>query len=678
MCGIGGLVGKGWALDGERGGSMGRVLRRLLAPVRHRGPDDEGYLILGRRGCPPLLYGGEDTPSAVYHHQGASQPIGALPRELPPESRVGLAHRRLSILDVSPSGHQPMASIDGRRWIVFNGEIFNYLELRATLEIAGHRFSSHSDTEVILAAYAEWGEDCLRQFNGMFAFLLLDLARDELFVARDRFGVKPLYFRIVEGRRIAFSSEIKQLLAIDRSAPRLNPQRVYDFLVWSVSDHTDETMFEGVSQLPPGSCMTLPLDEAQLARTLTHPPVRLWYELRPSQSPAGRGEAIAEWGALLQDSVRLHLRSDVPVGSCLSGGLDSSSIVCLVHRELQLTPGAPQQRVFTAVAEEAALDERKWADAVVESTGVASWSVRPDADGLLDSLDKLTWHQDEPFGSTSIYAQWSVFALAAHHGVRVMLDGQGADEQLGGYHGFFAARHAQLLAGGRMRSLRHEMAEGRRLHGHTLTQQVMQMSNLLLPEGIRQQFRRWSGHATLRPDWLDLRRLGAVPRDPLQAMGALSPDVRQMSLTQLTRSNLQMLLHWEDRDSMAHSIEARVPFLDHRLVERTLGLADDLKVSDGITKRVLREAMTGILPESVRTRVSKLGFATPEESWITGPARETFRKLLRFAVDRAGGMLTERVLRRCDDVLERRAPFSYLPWRVISLGAWMRRFDVQS
>ncbi len=628
-------------------------------------------------GCQPLAFAGDDTPDEVLRFDSVSQPRCRLPAELPPGTRALLAHRRLSILDVSAAGHQPMASADRRRWIVFNGEIFNFKELRTELEMLGHTFVSGSDTEVILAAYDAWGEGCLSHFNGMFAFLLLDLERGCLFVARDRFGIKPMYFRVFDGTRIAFGSEIKQLLALGNASPRANNQRVYDFLVWSTADHSNETMFQDVEQLPPGSCWTLPLDYAALASALGQRTIVRWYDLQPADVPADRELAIAMWGELLRDSVRLRLRSDVPVGSCLSGGLDSSSIVCLVNKELASLGGAARQRVFTAVADDVAFDERPWSNAVVAATGVESRSIQPDAGGLLSNLHELTWHQDEPFATTSTYAQWEVFGLAASVGVRVMLDGQGADEQLGGYHGFFAARHAQLLRAGRWGQLVTEMRHGRRLHGHTHADQLMQMANVLLPEGARQSVRGWSGHAVARPNWLNLSRLRAHTRDPLRELGALAPGVNGMSRAQLTKSNLQRLLHWEDRNSMAHSIEARVPFLDYRLVEFTLGLPEELKIADGVSKRVLRDAMRGVIPEVVRTRMSKLGFTTPEESWLTGSQHARFEELVREAVARSNGILDRRVVKASADVLERKAPFNLLPWRVISFGAWLKAFDVQ-
>jgi asparagine synthase (glutamine-hydrolysing) len=371
----------------------------------------------------------------------------------------------------------------------------------------------------------------------------------------------------------------------------------------------------------------------------------------------------------------LRLRADVPVGSCLSGGLDSSSIVCVANRALRGAGAQEMQRTFSARSTDPRLDEGRFIDAVVRHTGVANAQVEPPAARLFDELPELTWHQDEPFGSTSIYAQSQVFKLAAQNGVKVMLDGQGADEQLAGYPSFHAARFGNLARGLHLATLLGEMrAVGR----HLPRQQVMAYAvSSLLPESLRQLLRRFGNRASTHNPCLDMARMGAAPADPFLAHGANAASVEALSVSQLLHTSLPMLLHWEDRDSMQHSIEARVPFLDYRLVELTLGLREEEKLSHGVTKRVLREAMRGVLPEEVRSRSDKIGFATAEEQWLRREQPDGFRTAMRQAVEASQGVLRPAALELLEGIIAGERPFSYLPWRMISFGAWMRRFDVK-
>ncbi len=661
MCGLS-------AIFARQGDSLGAAVVAMTDSVRHRGPDDEGYVLFGERGA--MVYGGRDTPQATF---GTGLPY--LPREGIATAggswQAALGHRRLAIVDLSPAGHQPMCSADGELWVVFNGEIYNHIELRAQLEKERMVFATRCDTEVILAAYRRWGEKCLERFNGMFAFVLVDWRRRHIFAARDRFGVKPLYYWSSPAGTMAFASEIKQFSVLPGWRSVLNGQRAYDFVHWGLFDHSGETLFQGVRQLRGGEFISAPLDKLGGS---TAP--RSWYRLVPKALPGGVKAADAFRHAL-EESVRLRLRADVPVGSCLSGGLDSSAIVCMANGQLRDASAETVQRTFSARSSDPRYDEGRFIEAVVHSTGVANAQVEPLARGLFELLPRLTWHQDEPFGSTSIYAQWHVFRLAAENGVKVMLDGQGADEQLAGYGVFFSARFASLVRAARLIALLGEIRAVRRRHRMPLRQLAQYGISLLLPELLRQPLRRLAQRpATLGGDWLDTERMGAVPGDPFLACAGKPANVRDMSVSQILYTSLPMLLHWEDRDSMAHSIEARVPFLDYRLVELTLGLREEEKLSDGVTKRVLREAMRGTLPEKVRTRMDKIGFATAEEKWLRHERPDDFRRAMREAIDAAQGVLRPRASVFLEDVIEGRRPFSFLPWRMISFGAWMRRFDV--
>lgn len=646
----------------------------MLGTIRHRGPDDEGWAAFEGANLAASCGGGADTPAACYAASlpyapvsGATVPLGAC---------AVLGHRRLSILDVSPGGHQPMSYRDGRYWIAFNGEIYNHAELRRELEASGHRFASRSDTEVLLAAYAEWGQACLERLEGMFAFVLVDRAEATLFAARDRFGIKPLYYWVAPDRIVAFASEIKQFSALPGWRAVLNGQRAYDFLAWGILDHTDETMFRGVHQLRPGTAALIdlkqPLDVAPAGRLALYE----WYRLAGRPFAGGLEEAAARFRERFEASVRAHLRADVPVGSCLSGGLDSSSIVCAMNDLLRREGVQERQHAFSSCSAIPRFDEREYVEEVVAHTGIEAHYVYPDLGRLFDQLDSITWHQDEPFGSTSIFAQWSVFALAADNGVKVMLDGQGADEQLAGYQGYHGALYASLFRQLRWIELWREIRAARQVHGHGPLWAAKYLADALLPAALRYPLRAMVGKETAAPGWLDLQRLGAAPCDPMRGEAGASRSIGELSYRQLTRSNLQMLLHWEDRDSMAHSIEARVPFLDHKLVEFVLGLPDACKIHRGVTKRVLREGLRGVLPETIRTRMSKLGFVTPEEYWMREEAPEKFRQAVRDAVAASQGVLRPEALRLADDVIAGRRPFDFTVWRMISFAAWLRRFQV--
>ncbi|HET7463588.1 MAG TPA: asparagine synthase (glutamine-hydrolyzing) [Longimicrobium sp.] len=670
MCGFSALVGGA----GDISPALARAMTRA---VRHRGPDDEGYVLFGGDAAPAPL-GGPDTPADCF---AAPIPYAPGPDTAAPErAYAALGHRRLSILDLSPAGHQPMSAAGGRHWLVFNGEVYNYLELRDELKARGHRFTTDGDTEVVLAAYREWGAECLHHFNGMFAFALVDLERRVLFAARDRFGVKPLYYWVSPAGLLAMGSEIKQFATLPGWTAALNGQRAYDFLNWRVTDHTPETLFAGVRQLRGGECVEIPLDGVMRGEPLPYRPggtlpARRWYRLRAAEFEGSFEEAAARFGELLLDSVGLRLRADVPVGSCLSGGLDSSAIVCAMDLLLR-RGGGGVQKTFSACARQDRYDERRWVEQVVRHTGVEPHYVYPGMEGAFDELPCLTWHQDEPFGSTSIYAQWNVFRLARQNGVTVMLDGQGADEQLAGYHTFFGPLFAGLLLRGRWRALAHEVGAAGRVHGYTAAAAARMMAPVLVPAPLRRAARRLAGRTAMAPDWLDLELLGARPSDPLADRGASAADMRGLSRAQLTATNLQMLLHWEDRDSMAHSIESRVPFLDYRLVEFVLGLPDRYKISGGVTKRVLRESMRGLLPEPVRTRMDKMGFVTPEEHWMRSEAPGRFRREVARAVEASRGVVLPSALERVERMIDGREPFEPLAWRVVSFGAWMEAFGV--
>jgi asparagine synthase (glutamine-hydrolysing) len=646
--------------------------------IRHRGLDDEGFLLFQSAKSQPFVCGGSDTPSEVYQSKLTYSPKQTINQTAETPIILGLGHRRLSILDLSPAGHQPMCDSSQRYWVVYNGEIYNHLELRAELETLGHQFFTHCDTEVLLAAYSEWGEACLNRFNGMFAFLLYDRTAQTLFAARDRFGIKPLYYWITPDGSIAFGSEIKQFTAIPGWQARMNLQRVYDFLVWSLIDHTKETCFAGVYQLRPGESILIDCRsywQGQTFKPGTPLPTHRWYKLEQQPLDLTFEEAGTQIYAMLQDSVKLRLQADVPVGSCLSGGLDSSSIVCLMAQILQ---GKGSQQTFTACSDVDRFDERHWAEAVVAHTGARPHYLYPKLENLWEILPRLTWHQDEPFGSTSIYAQWSVFQTAYQARITVMLDGQGADEQFCGYHTYFDTLLREYFQQGRLWKAWQEANFVQQIHGTPKSRQFQAAIGFLLPQSLQDYGRQLLGKATSKPKWLNLTEEIADYRHPYKRDNNHLDTITAFSHQQLCTSSLPMLLHWEDRNSMAHHIEARVPFIDYRLIELVYNLPTAYKIGNGETKRVLRSAMRGTLPESVRQRRDKLGFVTPEEVWVREEQPEQFHQFVARAIEQSHGLLNSSALTMTDKIISGQYPFSFLPWRFISFGAWVEAFRVKN
>jgi asparagine synthase (glutamine-hydrolysing) len=570
MCGIAGIVG---------GRAPARIVAGdMLQAQAHRGPDGDGLWERADGGLPAVVLG----------------------------------HRRLAILDLSPAGAQPMVDAASGNVLTFNGEIYNYLEVRAELQRLGARFDSESDTEVILAAYAHWGIECLSRFNGMFAFALYDQRRQVLFCARDRYGEKPFLYHAAPGLFV-FASEYKALLLHPDVPLDLDEARLLR-AAHNASTGLDadrETVFRGVHQLLPGEALELALGTGAL-RTW-----RYWcVEPGPAREVDDEREVFAQFRELLVDSVRLRLRSDVPVGSCLSGGLDSSAIVCIVR---QLLGDDRPYQTFTGHFPGTAADEWSHARQVIDATGATAHRTEPTVDRFMAELPAFAWHNELPVGSSSQFAQWCVFELAKRHGVTVLLDGQGADEALGGYEQYFGAYVAALRERGDEARLAQELPAIRARYPLALAPPARALRDRL-PFRARHWLSNRFGIGTsllygLRPDVA--RRVDAetaLPRKP--GFDPLANALEQDSFGRY----LTTLLRYGDRNSMAHSREVRLPFCDHRLAEFVLRLPPHLVMGEVQTKRLLRESMRGILPEPIRTRWNKQGFRPPQELWFESPA----------------------------------------------------------
>lgn len=595
MCGI---VGE-WRFDG-RSVDCAR-LAHATSLISHRGPDDEGYLLARADTGATEPRSGPDSRGTSYTHIAAP---------LTDAHTLGFGFRRLAIIDLSPAGHQPMASADGSRWIVFNGEIYNHVELRAELEGKGHRFRGHSDTEVILAAYAEWGPACLGRFNGMWAFALLDLRSRQVFAARDRFGIKPFYYRL-SADAFQFGSEIKAVRALAGSGVEVNDALVADFLTAGTVDASNETFHKGVLQLPAAHYMVLDASGATLTR--------YWSVDLSNEDSRPLPVLVQEMHDLFEDAVRVHLRSDVPIGTCLSGGLDSSAIAC-VAKSLLGTSG--HQEVFSAYFQNPVFDERPYIRQVVDRIGATANYISPSAEQLLQDLPAVLHHQDEPFATTSIYAQWTVMSLARSRGVKVLLDGQGGDELFAGYHTFFGSWFADLFNRGHLVRLTREIHAYRRMHRASLTEAVFRTFEPLAGRRLSAVARR-----LFRGESVGINRDLLHPTDVSFVSG--SPSFLKTRLHELlTSAALPGLLRYEDRDSMAFSIEARVPFLDVRLVEFAFRLPGAAKIRDGWTKAIVRDALAREIPVGVARRTDKMGFLTPETEWLRGPLQAWAREIV--------------------------------------------------
>jgi asparagine synthase (glutamine-hydrolysing) len=551
------------------------LARKMLSTQEHRGPDGEGLWSTALSGDRQLVLG----------------------------------HRRLSILDLSEAGAQPMVDDTGQFVITYNGEIYNYIEVRAELVNLGVQFRSTSDTEVIIEAYKQWGSDCLGRLNGMFALAIFDRPAGKLFCARDRYGEKPFLFSAGTGLFV-FASEYKALLQ--------HPAIPLDYDEWRLVraahnastglDADRQTVFDAVLQLLPGEAMEV--DVATLRQRIW----RYWsINPGPLREAHDEGDVFAEFRDLLTDAVRLRLRSDVPVGSCLSGGLDSSTIVCIVRR--LLGDDAPYD-TFTGRFPGTSADEWDYTRQVVDAAGVRSHVVEPTVDRFIGELPSFMWHNELPVGSSSQFAQWCVFHHAKERGVTVLLDGQGADETLGGYEQYFARYVEALRERGDTGRLARELPLIRNRYPLALTP-----PSIALRDKLPLPLRRWlSTRLRIGSSLLYGLRAEAARRvadeNAVVRKPGLDPLANALEQDSFGRY-LTTLLRYGDRNSMAHSREVRLPFCDHRLAEFVFRLPPHLLMGEVQTKRLLRESMRGILPESIRTRWNKQGFRPPQDQWFS-------------------------------------------------------------
>jgi asparagine synthase (glutamine-hydrolysing) len=661
MCGIVGAV----SLDGVTIDLP--ALQRMNDLQAHRGPDGEGFML-------GWVEDGAFKHSFARHTGRWNSDATA---------RVVLGHRRLAIIDLSDRGLQPMSSADGATWIVFNGEIYNFRELRSELESRGYGFKTGTDTEALLQAYLHWGEDCLERLQGMYGFAIWDGRRGRLFCARDRLGIKPFYYATPKGHFV-FASEIKGLLPFPGVEAEADDDAAVGFLVHGNCDYGERTILKNIKALPAGHALTLDVATARLG-------IRRYWSLNPNHdSGVTDDEKVAALRDRLLDTVRNHLISDVRAGSCLSGGLDSSVVVGLIGKIQSEQPeaaGAVGESLytFTSCYEHKEIDEREYALAVANGVKAKAHLVFPSAEDFWSDFERMAWHQDMPFNGLSYYAQWRVMRAAREAGVKVLLDGQGGDEVFGGYAKFRYAYLASLLRSGRIFRFAREVGAMIR-QGDSRYALNIKNGYRYLPKGARRLLNLDSTlQAAMKADW---NRVVADSSSPAtrwwrNAAGARDGDgagtaMQRIQIDDILVDTLPLLLRMEDRSSMAYGIEARVPLLDHKLVEYGVSLPDRLKVRNGWSKYAVRQAVRGIIPERVRLRSSKLGFAAPDRLWAQRDLRKHISELIADDL-RCRKYIEAAHLRRwiSSPQADTATTESWLGlFRVLSLEMWMRVFKV--
>ncbi len=607
MCGISGIYSKTKGLN-ESDVEKVKKMNQLLS---HRGPDDEGIFI---------------SKDCI------------------------LGHRRLAIIDLSNDGHQPFHSEDNQYTIVFNGEIYNYLELRSELQGKGRKFRTKTDTEVLLQSFLEWGVDSFHKLNGMFAFALYNNKDSELYLVRDRFGVKPLYY-VMDEQRLYFASEILPLLNASNFAREANDQMIYDYLAYNRTNHTHMTFFKGFYRLPHGSYLHLKEDTFNEVQ---------WYKLNAQTKIPFKDKL--ELVESLKESISLRLRSDVPVGTSLSGGIDSSSIACLAS----LNQNNQDIFTFSAVYPTNHRSNEREAIESLSGKGFKMSFVYPDAETLFQELEAVVAMLNEPVPSTSVYASFKVYEFAKKY-VKVMLDGQGADESLGGYGYFRGVYYIELIKKFRILDLIKQVYE--EIFLTKSYEGIKAFFFYLLPSSLKESIIRSQKKYLGKK----IRKCKASPIISNQLWNASS--LRESFLAHF-EFKLEHLLTWGDKTSMANSIEVRYPFLDYRFVEKAIGIEGENLFKNGFNKAILRDAVKGIVSESILEKRAKVGFETPEDEWFRLPLfQNLIWKLLDSELLNSRGYINSKKAKKLyQKHLDKKINISGEIWKWINLELWCRNF----
>lgn len=621
MCGIAGLIRKN-----KKPVSIGDI-KRMTDTLVHRGPDAEGQLVFG---C------------------------------------LGLGHRRLSILDLSEQGKQPMESFDGNLVIVFNGEIYNYLELKEELKSKGAEFRNNTDTEVIMEAYRYWGEECVNRFNGMWAFVLLDKRKNRIFASRDRMGVKPFYY-INREDVFAFASEPKAILEILPEERNYNPTMIYRFLKGQSEDMDEQTFYKNILQLEPATSMFYYVEEHRF---------RLWkyWEINADEIYERRIKGknpVKEFKNLLEDAVKIRMRSDVAVGASLSGGLDSSTIVGILSKKY-----GSKVKTFSSVYDDEDCNEKEFIDEVNKFAGTEPYFIFPDNNpNLLGALERITVHHDGPNASASMYSGYSVYK-GAQKEVRVLMDGQGADELLGGYLGsYFAVLEDILLEN----TLCAKVKAMKMIH--IINTEWPEIMEGIPTNRIRQVMRKKASARYFHKGYAQLNKSinlfseefeQTVDKNIEKKNGKVKGSLNRELYYQLMQISLPQILHNVDGNSMAFSMEVRLPFLDYRIVEFCMALDGKYKIKNQWTKWILRKSCKPYLPEKVLYRKNKMGFPAPFGRWIKECEEKDKMREIIFALGDRGIVRKDAIAEYYNQHIAGDTDRSIILYRFLTLELWLR------
>ncbi len=667
MCGIAGII----KLNNSSI-NLPENIRLMTQTIRHRGPDDEGFMLCSEDEL--TAAGSTDTPKDVWEADYQHCPKKNI-NELNENFSLAFGHRRLSIIDLSPAGHQPLCSGDGSLWITFNGELYNYLELKEELKIKGHYFKTNTDTEVVLNAYREWGNGCLSRFNGMWAFVIYDRSKNELFGSRDRFGVKPFYY-YHDADVLVFASEQKALVKLPFVKTGINPKAVFDFFVKDEIEMQEEGMFQNILELFPSHAFSFNLNTKEW---------HLWkyYSLKPNESSEAFNESkfneiTQHTRELLVNSVALRLRSDVPVGSCLSGGIDSSAIAgivkSLLSQDSSINIGSRLQ-LFTASFKNPEIDESPWAKLMVDQTG-AQWNQTfPNSSELLNDLENLIYSQDVPIWSTSTYAQYRVMQAAKENGIKVVLDGQGGDELFAGYSHHYLYHWKDLMKSLKLSEALKEMKSRDSLFGISgsyIKKYLKEDGIKNLPASLQMKLQLFyfKDLNYLNSEFLRANQgqLENMPENKIKSLNGMLAD-------EFYNTRLKTYLKCEDRCSMWHSVESRTPFADDiNLIEYGFQIPGAYKIHIGISKYILREAAQTYIPAEIKNRKDKMGYNIPHNQWIT-EMKEQLRPIFNTDLkDYINVKSLQKDYQQLFDIAGK--PYDSRIFKFISFAIWKKKYEL--
>lgn len=584
MCGIAGIV-----LKEKNSFDLGHKIVSMSDALSHRGPDGEGFIFATENTVTPCCH----TLKKKYE-RGDLKYIPQSPVVEFPGSFLAFAHRRLSIIDLSESGHQPMCNTNGNLWIVFNGEIYNYIELRDELKTLGHTFVSESDTEVVLMAYTQWGQACVEKFNGMWAFCIYDREKKICFASRDRLGVKPFYY-VNTTHLFSFASEQKAFIKSGIVRAKTDQKALHNYLINDLIENTPANFFDGILELWPGNNLVYDLRTSEV-KTMQY--FHLNDHLTLKNEGLNEKELVDQIASVFEHSVKLRLRSDVEVGTCLSGGIDSSALAVTIA-ELTRQP----LYCFTSIFSREPFNEEHFANIVAKKINARHFKIEPTLDGFLSEVDALVYSQDVPIWSTSTYAQYKVMELAKQHGIKVVLDGQGADELFGGYHHHLLAHWNNLLAQGRLLTGIKEIAAAKKTINNPFV--------FYLKERLKEKnnFNKKQFSFLFKNEFVT----GSEIKNPHRYFDSVNDQL----INDIYETRLKSFLKCEDRCGMWHSVESRTPFSDDiDLISLLFSFNGNRKIKNGVSKHLLREALKPKLPREIYSRYDKIGFETPMQKWM--------------------------------------------------------------